>query len=322
MRLLGELLDEVIHQKRYVIAAFAQRRYHQGDDVEAIEQVGSETIPGDLLLEVTIRGGDDPDIRVVILTGKGKSFCAGADLHWMKKVVEYTFDESYEDSLRLARMLKEIYTCPKPVVGRINGSAIGGGTESDLLCGVRGSLVVFGTPETVDVTGDGFADDRFAQLYDAAADTLTPLPQPEGFGPGAAPILNCAMGPEVNRCVGIPGVSCADDDDCGGGFCAGDGTCRTVGDECEDASDCIAGQSCNPATLVAFEAPEIAFDLSGQPEITEPLLNEIEVGIRAYDPCLSCATHAMGQMPLEVTLLDHEGTTIQRVYKEEGRIRE
>jgi NAD-reducing hydrogenase large subunit len=52
--------------------------------------------------------------------------------------------------------------------------------------------------------------------------------------------------------------------------------------------------------------------LSGVPVITEPLLNNIEVGIRAYDPCLSCATHALGQMPLEVTLVDHEGSTMDR----------
>ncbi|MGB5401367.1 MAG: Ni/Fe hydrogenase subunit alpha [Thermoanaerobaculia bacterium] len=54
--------------------------------------------------------------------------------------------------------------------------------------------------------------------------------------------------------------------------------------------------------------------LSGVPEITEGLLNNIEVGIRAYDPCLSCATHALGQMPLEVTLFDAVGEVVdQRV---------
>ncbi len=52
--------------------------------------------------------------------------------------------------------------------------------------------------------------------------------------------------------------------------------------------------------------------ISGVPEITEGLLNNIEVGIRAYDPCLSCATHALGQMPLEVTLIDHEGNQVDR----------
>jgi len=47
-------------------------------------------------------------------------------------------------------------------------------------------------------------------------------------------------------------------------------------------------------------------------EITEGLLNHVEVAIRAYDPCLSCATHALGQMPLEVTLVDHQGQTLDR----------
>ena len=52
--------------------------------------------------------------------------------------------------------------------------------------------------------------------------------------------------------------------------------------------------------------------ISGVPEITEGLLNHVEVAIRAYDPCLSCATHALGKMPLEVRLLDHEGNVVDR----------
>jgi NAD-reducing hydrogenase large subunit len=55
--------------------------------------------------------------------------------------------------------------------------------------------------------------------------------------------------------------------------------------------------------------------LDGKPEITEGLLNHVEVAIRAYDPCLSCATHALGQMPLEVSLFDHEGHLIDRQAK-------
>lgn len=54
--------------------------------------------------------------------------------------------------------------------------------------------------------------------------------------------------------------------------------------------------------------------LSGK-EITEGLLNRIEVGIRAYDPCLSCATHALGQMPLKVSLFDHEGNMLDQKVK-------
>lgn len=56
--------------------------------------------------------------------------------------------------------------------------------------------------------------------------------------------------------------------------------------------------------------------LDGKPELTEGLLNHVEVAIRAYDPCLSCATHAMGQMPLMVSLFDHEGNQIDKKVKE------
>ncbi len=56
---------------------------------------------------------------------------------------------------------------------------------------------------------------------------------------------------------------------------------------------------------------KVAMDhISGVPEITEGLLNHVEVAIRAYDPCLSCATHAMGQMPLSVTLVDADGNVV------------
>ncbi|MFH1419735.1 MAG: enoyl-CoA hydratase/isomerase family protein [Planctomycetota bacterium] len=79
---------------------------------------------------------DDPAVRVAVLTGEGKAFCAGADLHWMKRVVSYTYEQNYEDSLNLAMMLREIYDCPKPVVGRINGTAIGGGTGVVAVCDI------------------------------------------------------------------------------------------------------------------------------------------------------------------------------------------
>ncbi len=55
--------------------------------------------------------------------------------------------------------------------------------------------------------------------------------------------------------------------------------------------------------------------LDGQ-QLTEPLLNQIEVAIRAYDPCLSCATHALGKMPLEVELLDVNGRVVGRIEKQ------
>lgn len=76
------------------------------------------------------------DLRVVVLTGAGTSFCAGADLHWMRRVLDYTFEENVEDSLELARLMREVYEFPRPVVGRINGAAIGGGTGLVAACDI------------------------------------------------------------------------------------------------------------------------------------------------------------------------------------------
>jgi methylglutaconyl-CoA hydratase len=64
----------------------------------------------------------EPSLRVVVLTGEGKAFCAGADLHWMRRVLSYTYDE--------------IYDFPRPVVGRINGPAIGGGAGLVAVCDI------------------------------------------------------------------------------------------------------------------------------------------------------------------------------------------
>jgi NAD-reducing hydrogenase large subunit len=51
--------------------------------------------------------------------------------------------------------------------------------------------------------------------------------------------------------------------------------------------------------------------ISGKPEITEGMLNHVEVAIRAYDPCLSCATHALGRMPLVVELHGPDGAVLE-----------
>ncbi|MFQ6007333.1 MAG: enoyl-CoA hydratase/isomerase family protein [Candidatus Zixiibacteriota bacterium] len=78
----------------------------------------------------------DNNIRVVVLTGAGKSFCAGADLNWMQSVVNQSFEENLEDSRALAELLYLMYTCRRPVIGRINGAAIGGGTGFVAVCDI------------------------------------------------------------------------------------------------------------------------------------------------------------------------------------------
>ncbi|HEX6177594.1 MAG TPA: enoyl-CoA hydratase-related protein [Thermoanaerobaculia bacterium] len=78
----------------------------------------------------------DPRHRAVVLKGTGANFCAGADLNWMSKMVSYTRDENIRDSSKLAKMYAVINECPAPVVGRIQGAAIGGGVGLVSVCDI------------------------------------------------------------------------------------------------------------------------------------------------------------------------------------------
>lgn len=68
------------------------------------------------------------DIRAVVLLGAGKSFCAGADLNWMQGVANYSYQQNYAESLKLAELFYLIYTLAKPTIAVVQGAAIGGGT--------------------------------------------------------------------------------------------------------------------------------------------------------------------------------------------------
>jgi methylglutaconyl-CoA hydratase len=78
----------------------------------------------------------EPALRVVVLTGEGTAFCAGADLHWMRRVLGYSHQENYEDSLALAHLMREMYEFPRPLLCRVNGPAIGGGTGLVAVCDI------------------------------------------------------------------------------------------------------------------------------------------------------------------------------------------
>jgi len=75
-------------------------------------------------------------IRVIILTGKGKSFCAGADLNWMKSMADYSKEENIKDSRLLLDLFESIYNCSKPVIAKINGHAFGGGLGIFAVCDI------------------------------------------------------------------------------------------------------------------------------------------------------------------------------------------
>ncbi len=74
--------------------------------------------------------------RAVVLKGTGRNFCAGADLNWMSRMVSYTRDENVRDSAQLAKMFAVMDECPVPLVGRIQGAAIGGGVGLVAVCDV------------------------------------------------------------------------------------------------------------------------------------------------------------------------------------------
>lgn len=85
---------------------------------------------------------NDPDVKVVVITGAGSSFCAGADLESLQKLQANTHKENLEDSAHLARLFQTIYQLEKVVVAKVNGHALAGG------CGLAGVCdFAFSTPE-------------------------------------------------------------------------------------------------------------------------------------------------------------------------------
>jgi len=80
--------------------------------------------------------GSDPEVRVIVLAGNGKSFCAGADLNWMKAMLGYSEEENVADSSRLAQMLYRIHACPKPTLARVHGAALAGGVGLVSACDI------------------------------------------------------------------------------------------------------------------------------------------------------------------------------------------
>lgn len=81
-----------------------------------------------LIAELAEAFAEVGDARAVVLAGEGPSFCAGADVEWQRASIDLSYDENVEDALRLFRMLETIDTCPAPVVARVQGFALGGGS--------------------------------------------------------------------------------------------------------------------------------------------------------------------------------------------------
>jgi methylglutaconyl-CoA hydratase len=92
------------------------------------------------LHEAFVDLGGDERVRAIVLQAEGKSYCAGADLHWMKRMVGYSFEENVADAMTMANMLRAIHECPKPTIARVHGAAFGGGVGLVAACDMAVAL--------------------------------------------------------------------------------------------------------------------------------------------------------------------------------------
>jgi methylglutaconyl-CoA hydratase len=91
--------------------------------------------------------GEADDVRVILLRGAGRSFCAGADLEAMRAAADYSFEQNVDDGKAIFDLMRAVALCPKPVVGGVQGAAIGGGAGlascCDITVAVRGTIFAF-----------------------------------------------------------------------------------------------------------------------------------------------------------------------------------
>lgn len=102
------------------------------------------------ITEAAERLGRDDSVRVVVLTGNGKSFCAGGDLGWMQDQIAADADQRFVEAKKLALMLNALNVLPKPVIGKLQGNAFGGGVGMACVCdiAIADEAVKMGLTET------------------------------------------------------------------------------------------------------------------------------------------------------------------------------
>lgn len=114
-----------------MVSAVAALRIERDGDVLRVTLAKPErrnAFDAALIAELHDVFADVGNARVVVLSGEGPSFCAGADVEWQRSAIELSFDENVEDALRLYRMLAAVDGCPAPLVARVQGHALGGGS--------------------------------------------------------------------------------------------------------------------------------------------------------------------------------------------------
>ena len=88
------------------------------------------------LRDTFVRLSDDPHVRAVVLAGEGPSFCGGADINWMRGALDLSYDQNVGDAEAMSEMFRAIDRCAKPVIGRIHGAALGGGSGLTAVCDI------------------------------------------------------------------------------------------------------------------------------------------------------------------------------------------
>lgn len=119
-----KLLNFKIDEQKVAYVSLCRPQVHNAFNDELIDE----------LTTVFKKIEQQQDIRLVVLSGEGKSFCAGADLNWMSSMIDYSMDENIADSKKLAQMFSTINSCTRPVIGKINGHALGGGVGLVAVC--------------------------------------------------------------------------------------------------------------------------------------------------------------------------------------------
>ena len=146
-------------------------------DRPEIHNAFDDRLIAELTAELARLGADD-GVRVVVLTGAGRSFSAGADLNWMRRTATYGEAENLADARALAKLMQTLNELPKPTVARVNGAALGGGTGLVACCDivVASAQATFGTTE---VRLGLIPGDRAVR---ARRDRAAPRPAPDAHG--------------------------------------------------------------------------------------------------------------------------------------------
>lgn len=121
-----DTLDLAVDERGVAVVTLNRPEKHNAMDAVMIRE----------LTETAARLGRDPAVRVVVITGAGRSFCAGGDLGWMKEQMAADAPTRAREARALAEMLGALDRMPKPLIGRVQGQAFGGGVGVMSVCDV------------------------------------------------------------------------------------------------------------------------------------------------------------------------------------------